>query len=121
MKDVERKDYQKSPFVPLRQVAKKAVGEYAYDGFKEEFYAVTSCAFRVEDKAAAEAKGWQDLGLMYSFEGYKDRGQYYPSDEIILDGDDEVRGVPLVIVSESVGDTGPEWYLKLQGFCGGSV
>ena len=50
MKDVARQDYQKSPFVPLRRVSKREVGEFAYDGYEEEFYAVTSCAFRVEDR-----------------------------------------------------------------------
>lgn len=111
MKDVERKDYQKSPFVPLRQVTKKSIGEYAFDGFEEEFYAVTSCAFRVDDRDAAESSDWSDLGLMHSFQGYVDRGRYYPSDEILLEGEKEVHGVPLVLVPEDESDSKTEWHL----------
>lgn len=111
MKDVARQDYQKSPFVPLRRVSKREVGEFAYDGYEEEFYAVTSCAFRLEDQAVAEEQDWMDLGLRHSFEGYVDHGRYHPSDEIILEGDDEVRGLPLVLESEEIGETGAEWFL----------
>lgn len=111
MKDVERKDYQKSPFVPLRLVSEVKDGQFAFDGFSEEFYAVTSAAFRVDDREVAEQQAWRDLGLRHTFEGYEDRGRYFPGDEIVIDGNDEIHGVPLVIVSEGISHAAPEWHL----------
>lgn len=111
MDDVSKRTYQRSPFVPLRQVSKQRNGEYANVGFKEEFYAVTSCAVPVGDQAVAEATGWDDLGLGHTFGGYVHQGRYFPGDEIRLGDEDEVRGVPLVIVSSSAGSAKPEWHL----------
>ena len=112
MKDVARKTYQTTTFIPLRQREQRSSGEVAHVGFQEEFYSIYAWAFDVVDQSVAAEHGWDDLGPRNRFAGYVDQGAYIPSDEDTIHGSTgSARALALVLSSEAFADEPSEWHL----------
>lgn len=79
--DLKTKKYSKSIWIPLRisqDVIKE--GKYGYDGYQNEYFALSSVIFPKSQKEEVLKLTWSDISLDSNNKGYVENGQYINSD-----------------------------------------
>lgn len=112
MKDVRRKNFSRSVWIPLRAVFhNEKEGKYGYEGYKEDFFGTGSIAIPVDKIDAAKKLDWMDIGISHEHSGWAEDGVYTPA-ELYKDYGGEFEGTHLVL-DQRTDDGGPNiWHLN---------
>jgi len=112
MKDIRKKNYSKSVWIPLRAIYNLIKeGKYGFEGYKEEFFGSGCIAVPTKNIEAAKKLGWEDIGISHEHSGYVDNGVYTPAD-IYKKYDGELDGIHLVLDQMSYDKSPNVWHLN---------
>src|SRR5690606_30392359 len=112
MKDIRRKSFARSVWIPLRAVLhNEKQGRYGYDGYKEEFFGTGSVAIPVDKIDAAKKLGWMDIGISHEHSGWVEDGVYIPA-EVYKDHGEDFEGIHLVLEQRTHDDSPNIWHLN---------
>lgn len=112
MADIRRRDLSKSVWIPLRAVATLiSEGEYAYEGYKEEFFGCGTLAVPSNKIDATKKLEWMDIGIGHQHSGRVESDGYLVAD-LFHDHQDEFEGVHLVLEQSSDDEEPNVWHLN---------
>ncbi|NDV28680.1 hypothetical protein [Desulfovibrio sp. JC010] len=112
MKDIRRKNFSKSVWIPLRAIETKVdEGEYGYVGYKKEFFGSGSIAIPQNKIEDAKKLGWMDIGISNEHSGWIDEDKYIPA-EVYKGYGNDLEGVHLVLDQNTYGETPNIWHLN---------
>ena len=112
MKDILRKSYNKSVWIPLRAIEYKIEdGKYGHSGYLKELFGSGSIAIPSEQVDNAKKLGWMDIGIGHQHLGWVDDGQYIPAEEY-RSNDGKVNGINLVLDQYSNDGSPNIWHLN---------
>ncbi|WP_163574070.1 hypothetical protein [Halomonas faecis] len=112
MKDIRRKSFAKSVWIPLRTVLhNEKQGKYGYEGYKEDFFGTGSVAIPVDKIDSAKKLGWMDVGISHEHSGWVEDGEYIPA-EVYRDYSGEFEGVHLVLEQRTYDDSPNIWHIN---------
>ena len=112
MKDIRKRNYSKSVWIPLRAVFTLiGKGKYGYEGYKNEFFGSGSIAVPIKSIKAAKKLGWMDIGISHQHSGHVEDGVYIPAD-IYKDYGEEFEGIHLILDQMSHDDEPHVWHLN---------
>ncbi|MDZ7611660.1 MAG: hypothetical protein U5L10_02760 [Candidatus Moranbacteria bacterium] len=110
LQDYIRQKADKQVWVPLRcsrSLIKE--GELGYQGFKEEYFGLTSILIKKQDIEKAKELEWIDVGLLRSHKGNPYEEEYQPASHFEHNG---IVGEHLVISHEIGGDYCNNWHIS---------
>ncbi len=112
MKDIRRKDFNKSVWIPLRAVYfHESEVKYGYAGYKKDFFGTGSIAVPIDNLESVKKLGWNDIGISHEHSGYVEDDTYTPAD-IYKDYSGKVEGVHLILEQRTLDDEPHTWCLN---------
>jgi len=111
MRDVRRKKFAESVWVPLRLAHKiESLGKYGFVGYKDEFSGAGSLALPISRRDDAIKLGWNDIGLSHT-QGVWAHDEFYKTAEAYENRPGEPLGIQLVLV-QTFDNEPTEWHLN---------
>ncbi len=111
-KDSKHRRFAKSVWIPLRaSKSLRTEGESGRNGYVDDYYAVGSVAFPVDQERLARKLEWHDIGLSGVHSGYVDDNLYSPAERYTRYASDS-EGLNLVLDQDSHCKLPEIWHLN---------
>jgi hypothetical protein len=111
MPDVRRRRFDSAVWIPLRAIQTiETRGRYGFEGHCEHFFGAATLALPLDQRAAAEKLGWDEVGIGHDHRPDVE-GQYVPVD---IEGHQHVgvTGVRLVFEQRGNREESRQWHLN---------
>ena len=116
MKDVRKRNFDKSVWIPLRSLLSVSEGKYGHEGYKEDFFGSFSIAVPVEEIENAKFLKWGDLNFTIHSgiveDGKYTRAEIYKDDVYIKEDWIPLEGIHLILEQDSGDDRPNIWHLN---------